>query len=281
MKIRENTPYRDKILAGLSQVMERSGHAHQHELYCTRRGVAERLMIIKGVDLAPPRRLALLFVRGNMREGPIAATLQAATGNPAVVYKDVIVRPDVYVNDPQFPFAEIKSTNMTSRNAWELLTTRGGEIVLGEYEGYMASYFWQCCNYCIALGSSQCLLVVYWEHGDYADRRKNCPERGCVKVELGPLVDGFYRDCPQCGYRAYTRDLRTYELEFTQQERDDREADVFDTRAPEFRAAVDKLTIKTSSADVLPMTTAYPQYQCRDCSGGDYVRCEHVGEKVG
>lgn len=266
MRIREDKQHRDVLFARLLGTRPRSGWPHQHELWpCVRRGAAERFLLKRGVTLEKSRLRALYFLRGMSAE----AVITRSWSNPVFVAQGVAIRPDWLLGmDEEYPFAEVKSTVMSSLNIWNAL--KRGEIdLLGATDIPLRNYYEQCAIYCTALGIKRCKLIVFFLHGDYADRRKNCPS--CNKGKLGPFVDDLYRVCDECGFKSHKADLRVYQLVFSDEEIAWYQHEVFERRLNAFLEAEDAETPE-ELREAAPGTRGF---MCRGCEPGRIIECEH------
>jgi len=268
VKITEDKEAREALFEQLLAPRPKAGHPHQHELWpCVRRGAAERFAQRKGIDIKPSRRAALYFLRGESAEALIALPQDR---KPVFIYKGVALSPDQWTGEHPAPFTEIKSTNLSSISIWKLVK-KGGLELLGPYQIPVRSYFEQCAIYCVATGTLECKLTVFFQHGDYADRRTKCPE--CGEPALGELENNVYRTCGACKFKTHVIDLRVYRLAYLPEELAYFDREVFDVRAGQFRDAADTVypdTLRT-------MTAATPCFLCRDCDPGKVVGCEHYG----
>lgn len=266
MIITEDKEYRNKIWDSLTHsadVEEDPNLIHQHELIpCVRKGVAARWAKHQG-HVITDRQSALYFLRGHSAE----ALIRRSDTGLHVVHNGVLCSVDWWTGG-RYHFNEIKSTTMSSRAAWELLKT--GEFPL-ETPHKFASWFKQCAIYCIAFGISKCRLVVFFLHGEYAERRTKCPE--CSKPLEELAETRLYKVCSACAYKSYKIDLRTYLLGFTQDELQAVESDVFNVRQSEFRAARHAQT----GAEIVTKTTPTPGFICWSCEPGKLIGCPFFG----
>jgi len=263
MKLAEDKAHRERIWDNLTATADVEGDPaliHQHELLpCVRKGVAARWAKKRGHNLTD-RKSALYFLRGHSAE----ALIKRSESSLRVVHHGVLCSVDWW-HGGKCHFTEIKSTTLSSRAAWELL--RSGEMPL-ETAHKFASWFKQCATYCTAFGIRSCRLLVFFLHGEYAERRRKCPE--CS----GPLEDGrLFKTCQSCGYKSYRIDLRSYILEFTKEELEVIESDVFWTRLSEFLEA----QRQTTPEGIITKTTPTPGFLCWSCEAGKLVACPFFG----
>jgi hypothetical protein len=267
--VTESHERREDIFERLRSERNRSGWAHQHELWpCVRKGAAERWLEQQGTILKPGKQSALYFMRGNMAEGH---TENKNYPKILVVYRGVAATPDQWTGDPLRPFEELKSTNFSSFNWFKIV--RDGGIDMSPGNNFpMRNYLEQCAIYCIALRATSCYLTIFFLHGDYADRRKACPACGGT---LGDWVEDFYKPCGDCGYKAKKSDLWTYQLDFPPDYLAQLEADVYGYRAPAFYEAIQADT----EAQLLELAPPTQNFYCQTCKPGELVGCENAGRE--
>lgn len=274
MKVIENKEFRQQVFAHLIEDRtEKVGPPHFHSLWpCVRLGVAQRLLVRAGRRFYTPRK-ALIFLRGMAIEaGLVTPSTRSGSAPPAIMHRGVLTRPDWwYIDGDPYLFIEVKSTIASSQRMWVLV--KQGEVdilgsIRGDVEISFRNYFEQVACYCVALGVNEAGLVVYFLQGDYADRRKHCPEcktkstLGWSKEQGGDL----YQICSKCGYKSYAIDLRAYSLQPTKEELAYFDEEVFVRRKGLFVKAVEAGE---------PMAAPPSQgYLCRDCRAGREVGCE-------
>jgi hypothetical protein len=280
MRIDENKTRRNALFEQLLRDRFKGGYPHQHELWpCVRSGVAQRILDRMGIKFGT-RKKALYFMRGESAEALIIGTANSVDKR-TFVSMGVIVSPDLWTGDPEVPFREIKSTALSSQRMWQIV--RVGSIDLFKDEPPMRSYFEQCAIYCVATGVDRCGLDVYFLHGDYADRRKKCPEGNCTGMLGEWQEDGFFRACDTCGYKSYMADLRSYDLRYTKAELAYYRDEVFERRRAEFVAAMDAFEAADSdTARLAAALVASPSFNhyCSGCEVGRLVNCENYGRKA-
>lgn len=280
MKIAEDKPRRDSLFEQMLSDRFKGGWPHQHELWpCVRQGVAQRFLAAQGLSFGTRKR-ALYWLRGNSAEALIIGVAESMVKR-TFVYEGVIVSPDRWLGEPDLAFDEIKSTALSSARLWSLVRQGGNVSILTDGELPMRSYYEQCAIYCVATGTHKCGLIVYFLHGDYAERRKKCPEPLCGGL-LGPWKeDGLYKQCnsPKCPavktsgqpYKSYSMDLRAYTLEFTEAEIAWFHQEVYVNRKAQFNAGLQAKT----AAGIRRAAKGTKNFFCGGCEPGRLVECEH------
>lgn len=281
--IREANDLRDHLFERLLAVDERdySEYAAQHDVWpCVRKGAGERWLSARGETFKPSRSAALYFLRGKSAEAIMSRG--AADTQEMVILNGVASHPDLSGADlealfgllmqryPNAKFAEIKSTNYSSWEFYKLVQQGSVELALNK-AFKMRNYFEQSANYATALDAESGLLIVFFLHGDYADRRTKCPQCGNA---LGEWIDDFYRECVACGYKTKKLDLWVYELTFDEAERARIRDDVFGIRARQFHVAQKA----DNETELLKLAPATPNHYCATCKVGKRLDCEHAGK---
>lgn len=279
MKITEDKEHRDYLFEKLTEERFKGGFPHQHELWpCVLKGAGERWLRARGHVFRPSRRQVLYFVRGESGEALIVH-LEHPDIKPAFVRHGVIIRPDWWTaslgtgSRHPMDFYEIKTTALSSQNFWKLLQV--GDLDILRRDFISKSYFDQTAIYCVATGVKECGLIVYFLHGDYADRRKNCPNETCDGMLGQEMVDNIFRVCTKCGYKSYAIDMRSYRLQFTDEELAWYEQEVFYVRRDQFLVAQEAKT----EAGVRKAAEATPNFMCKDCVVGQAIKCPSFGSK--
>lgn len=263
--VREAKEYRDATFERIAGKNSHDGWAHQHHLWpCVRRGAAERWFAQQGRDFPASKTMLLYFLRGHSAEYLIS---DANKEHLVLIYKGVACRPDLMSDNPLRPFFEIKSTNFSSYQFWQIVKAGGLNI---ESPFAMKNYLEQAARYCVAMNVTQCYLLVFFLHGDYGDRRKNCPDCGNAFAQ----IDRDTKQCPVCEYKTRPNDMRVYELDFPADYLAQIDAE-YDSRGLEFYAAIKATTI----AELHAATTPTPCYSCRDCKLGAEIDCENAGKE--
>jgi len=286
IKITEAHDLRDAFFAGLmADEGDKSEYAAQHDVWpCVLKGAAERWLRARGETFPPSKSSVLYFLRGKSAEAIITKSDEE---QEMTVYKGVSCHPDLNRDDlerlfpglmdkyPDIKVAEIKSTNFSSLKFYEHVQKGGVDFALdGAFS--MRNYFEQTGNYLVATGglepggSRRALLIVFFLHGDYADRRTKCP---FDKANMGPWVDDFYRQCPKCGYKSKKLDAWIYTLEYDRSDLEKIDRDVFGTRVGQFYAAVSA----EDEAGVRKAAPATPCFYCRSCKVGERIGCANAG----
>lgn len=276
MRITENKERRDALFGKLTEDRAAGGFPHQYEVWpCVRLGAGGRFLHAQGLKFPPHRGRALAFLRGRSVE----ALIVRPDLQPAFVYRGVICRPDQWTANADIKAHEIKSTRISARRMWDLLTNdRDTDAAWGEFDlqgnawSYMRNYFEQSRNYAAATGVNPYGLTVHFLNGEYAQNRKYCSE---CKGNLAPIEQGLFKQCLDCGYKSYTEDLRTYDMEFTGAELAWARREVFGRRARQFRAAVKARSILELRNAAAPTRN----FRCGDCGVGHLIECEHAGEQ--
>lgn len=270
MRIKEDKSRRDSLFNQVLSNRFKGGWPHQHELWpCVRLGVAQRFLQARGMSFGTRKR-ALYWLRGQSAEALIIGAAESLEKR-TFVYEGVIVSPDRWLGEPDLAFDEIKSTALSSARLWPLVKENADVDLTSFFDMPMRSYYEQCAIYCVATGTSKCGLIVYFLHGDYAERRKKCPEPKCTGM-LGPWQeDGLYKACAVCGYKSYSMDLRAYTLEFTKRELDWFHQEVYVNRKGQFNAGMRAKT----EAGIRRATKPTPNFFCGGCEPGRLVGCEH------
>jgi hypothetical protein len=267
-KLKQARERREALFEHLTGPTTRPGHAHQHDLEpCVRRGAGERWLWKRGRLPKPSKAAALYFLRGNSAEDLIRD--QNITKS-MVIYGDppVAISPDQWTGDPEIPFEEIKSTNLSSYPFYEL--DKRGSFSLDDPNLHGRNYFRQMAIYCVALGCTKAYLTIYFLHGDYADRRTKCPD---CKNRLTDFLDDRVKVCPACGYKSKKGDIQTYLIEFDPEELAAIREEIFHIRAPMWYAAVEAETER----EVCDLTKPSPNHLCLGCSIGKELGCEYYG----
>lgn len=262
--------------------------AAQHDVWpCVRKGAGARWYEKRGVTFKLPKSSALYFLRGKSAEALIAPGQHEAA--KLVEYKGVAGHPDLDEDVLAFMFpnhldklrgvkvGEIKSTNFSSYT-WYQAVKEGG-IDLGMNRVFkMRNYLEQSANYAVATGTSRTVLIIFFLHGDYADRRTTCPE---CRNRLGDwdnkpgAKDGFFRECSACGYKSKKLDLWVYFLDFDDDVLADVDREVYTVRAGQFYAAQNA----PDEASLMSAAPGTPCFYCRDCAIGKRLGCEHAGKE--
>jgi hypothetical protein len=279
VKITENKPRRAQLFQQLLSDRFKGGWPHQHELWpCVRLGVAQRFLGATGMSFGTRKR-ALYWLRGQSAEALIIGVTTSLVKH-TFVYEGVIVSPDRWLGEPDLAFDEIKSTALSSARLWP--TVKAGEAALLSFSDIaMHSYYEQCAIYCVATGTSKCGLIIYFLHGDYAERRKKCPEPLCGGT-LGPFQeDGLYkqcnnRKCPAVAasgepYKSYSMDLRAYDLEFSARELAWFHEEVYANRKGQFAAGMQAKT----AAGIRKAAKGTKNFYCSGCEPGRLIECEN------
>lgn len=275
MRIIENKERRDRLFAKLTEDRAAGGFPHQYEVWpCVRLGVGGRWLRAQGHRFPPNRGRVLAFLRGRSVE----AIIVRPDLQPAFVYRGVICRPDQWTADQEPKAHEIKSTRISARRMWDLLTEdRDTDAAWGDFDlqgdawSYMRTYFEQARNYAAATGVNPYGLTVHFLQGEYAQNRKYCSE---CKGDLAPIEQNLFRQCTTCGYKSYVEDLRTYDMLFTDAELRWARKEVFGKRARQFRAAMKA----RSARELLAAAEPTRNFRCQDCAVGEIIGCEHAGE---
>ena len=283
MKIVEDKEDRERLFVGLTEgrftvrakayeASPKTGWPRKHQLWpCVRLGAGTTWLGggLHNEEWKPgiaKRRRALNFLRGHSHEAMM-------TSNPSLVfvYRGVGNEVDEWTGDPEAPFTEIKSTVISSARMWPIVQ-RGEVNILSPYaDSFFQGYFEQSCQNAVATGVDRCRLRIFFMNGDYALRRKKCPE--CSKP-LEEMKD-IYKECLTCGYKSYSIDMRSYILTFTTEERAYYRREVFKTRRDQFHAAIES-TSKTELKVHAPPTSCF---LCKECSVGEELGCEKFGGK--
>lgn len=289
IKIYEAHELRAAVFAKLLEPSPRSEYAAQHDVWpCVRKGAGERWLAARGIEFPPSKSAGLYFLRGKSAEGIITGTEEE---QQPLVYNGVSTHQDLNRSqitrifealDPEtvkriedeygdIVFAEIKSTNFSSAKFYKIVKAGGITLeALNDFE--MKNYIQQCANYCVATRTRRCFLIVYYLHGDYADRRTKCPECG---NRLGEWVDDFYKECVGCGYKSKKIDLWAYVIEFDDRTLITVEREVFGVRPKQFYRAIEAET-ETELKEHAP---ASPNFYCRSCRVGEALGCENFGKE--
>jgi len=280
IRITEAHDLRDALFEQLTAPSPHSDYAAQHDVWpCVLKGAADRWLTNRGETFPVSKSAALYFLRGKSAEAII-------TGDNApqamIVRNGVSSHPDLsrpaldklfgplMQRYPDIEFAEIKSTNFSSYNWYELVRAGGVDLAMAT-AFKMRNYVEQCGNYAVATGTSRCLLVVYFLHGDYADRRSTCPV--CKLKTLGKWANDFYRECSRCGYRSKKMDLWIYVLDFDAETLARIDADVYGRRPAQFYAAIEA----ADEAGVRALAPPTPSFYCRSCLPGERIGCPNAG----
>lgn len=210
------------------------------------------------------RRRALNFLRGHSHEA-----LLTEHQSLVFIYKGVGNEVDEWTGDPEAPFTEVKSTVISSARMWPIVQKGSVDILSPFSESFFSGYFEQSCQNAVATGVDRCRLRIFFMNGDYAQRRKKCPECGSI---LGEMHD-IYKLCPKCGYKSYAVDLRSYILIFTKAELDHYDKEVFEVRRDQFHRAQEAKS-KTGVRKVAPATKCF---LCAECSVGKELGCPKYG----
>lgn len=259
------TEQRFIVRAKQYEPLHRAGWPRKHELaICVRLGAGAR-WLREHRNWTPPTRkgAALNFLRGHSHEA------LATEGQSIVfVYEGVANEIDEWTGEPDAPFTEIKSTAVSSARMWPIVQ-RGEVDLLHPFEdSYFDSYFQQCCQNCVATSVDRCRLRVFFMNGDYAHRRKVCPE---CKATLGNMRD-IYKECPACHYKSYSIDLRSYILTFSYNELRHYRRTIFRVRRDQYN-----LAIQSDSVDQLLMRAEPTQcFLCSECDVGKAIGCERA-----
>lgn len=293
VKITEAHEVREAVFERLLTPSERSDYAAQHDVWpCVLKGAAERWLSERGETFRPAKSSALYFLRGHSAEALIGGVQEdeklvvrgGVACHPDGSFNDLVALGDGIVDEAtrealldwledhnDVAVVEIKSTNYSSFNWYRLV--KDGTIPLDANEKFpMRNYIDQCANYCVATGSTRAVLIIYFLHGDYADRRSKCPECG---NRLGDWVDDFYRECDACGYKSKKADLWAYLLEFDDATLRAVDRDVFKVRPAQFYAALRA----SDEAGVREAADATPNFYCRSCRVGERIGCENAGKE--
>ncbi len=218
---------------------------------------------------APPRksqmRRALAFLRGHSHEA-----LMADKQSLVFIYEGVGNEVDEWTGEPEAPFTEIKSTNLSSKHMWAIIKVGKVDLLTSfGKDAFFMGYFLQSCQNAVATGVDRCRLRIMFMNGDYASRRTKCPE---CKGKLGPMKD-ISKTCTKCGYKSYSIDLRSYILVFTKAEMAYFRHEVFKVRRDQFNRAVEA----TSKEEVLKLAPPTKCFLCTECDVGKQLGCENYG----
>ena len=279
MKITEDKPDRDRLFHRITtdrfsvrpKMYEATpvvGWPRKHQLWpCVRLGSGDVWLRNSGWNPGNPskagRKKALYFLRGHSHEA-----LLTEGQSLVFVYEGVGNEVDEWSGDPAAPFTEVKSTAISSARMWPIVKKGSVDILSPLTDSYFSGYFTQSCQNCVATGVTKCRLRIFFMNGDYAGRRKACPE---CKKPLGELQD-ILKECPACGYKSYVIDLRSYILEYTGKELAYYRKEVFQVRRDQFKAA-QKASTKKGLMRAAPGTKCF---LCDGCEVGKELGCENV-----
>lgn len=246
------------------------GWPRKHQLWpCVRLGSGEVWLELHSSwnpGTVQKRKRSLYFLRGHSHEA-----LLAEGQSLVFIYQGVGNEVDEWTGKREAPFTEIKSTAISSARMWPVVQKGSVDILSPITDSYFSGYFIQSCQNCVATGVTRCRLRIFFMNGDYATRRKACPE--CRKP-LGTMGD-IFRECPACGYKSYAIDLRSYILEYTEKELAYYRKEVFQVRRDQFNAALKAKTAK-GLMKVAPGTKCF---LCSECEVGKKLGCENYGGK--
>lgn len=269
MKITEDKARRDTLFAQMLTQRFKGGWPHQHELWpCVRLGVATRYLQKQGLTFGTRKR-ALYWLRGQSAEALIIGVSESLNKR-TFVYENVIISPDRWIGEPDLAFDEIKSTALSSARLWPIVKL-GSLDILTFSDIAMHSYYEQCAIYCVATGTRKCGLIVYFLHGDYAERRKKCPEPKCDGMLGDWQEDALYKQCGKCGYKSYSMDLRSYVLEFSDKEIRWFHDEVFVARRDQFERGLHA----KSAAGIRRIAPGTDNFYCGGCEPGRLIECAH------
>lgn len=247
------------------EVAPKVGWPRKHQLWpCVRLGAGVTWLDAhrpKGWNPNPgSRRRALYFLRGHSHEA-----LMAEGQSLVFVYKGVGNEVDEWTGDPEAPFTEIKSTALSSAHMWPIVQKGSADILNPIGETKFHGYFIQSCQNCVATGVTKCRLRIFFLNGDYAGRRKACPQ---CKKPLGPMRD-ILKECPACGYKSYAIDMRSYILSFSAKERVHFDKEVFHKRRDQYNAAIQASKL----SDLLGAAPSSSCFLCSECDAGKALGC--------
>ena len=240
----------------------RAGWVRKHEIWpCVRLGAGQRFLQ-NSAPANPSKRRVFNFLRGHSHEALLTKAQQVV-----LVYKGVANELDEWTGEPIAPFTEVKSTTVSSARMLPIVQ-RGQVKLLDPFDdSYFRLYFEQSGQNCVAAGVDHCRLRVFFQNGEYAERRKKCPS---CSQELEPMVSDLYRPCRGCGYKCYAVDLRSYILTYTTEELRFYDDEVFRKRRDQFN-----LAIQSETKDQLLMRAEPTKsFLCRSCFVGKELRCE-------
>lgn len=247
------------------------GWPRKHQLWpCVRKGAGE--VWLDEHEPSPhqtpeQRRRALLFLRGHSHEA-----LMTEGQSLVFIYQGVGNEVDEWTGERDVGFTEIKSTAISSARMWPIVKAGKVDILEAFSESFFSGWFQQCCQNCVATNIKSCRLRVFFMNGEYGERRKKCPE---CEAPLGQLHDA-YKQCTKCGYKAYSTDLRSYILTFTDKELAWHRKEVFSKRRDQFNLA----KAAESKDEFLMRAEPTKCFLCKGCGVGQRVGCaEYVEPK--